>query len=87
MGLVDCEVNNIFVIRLPFDLCCRSHCLKAVQLVMKISRKNLNRKILWKIFQKIFPFFIRTVDMVSVFTFYTVIIMLIYTSPFILIGR
>jgi hypothetical protein len=25
--------------------------------------------------------------MVSLFTFYTVIIMLIYTSPFILIGR
>jgi hypothetical protein len=38
-------------------------------------------------FPKIFPFFIRTVDMVSLFTFYTVIIMLIYTSPFILIGR
>jgi hypothetical protein len=54
-------------------------CLK-VQLVMKISRKNLNRKIVWKIFQKIFPFFIRTVDMVSLFTFYIVIIMLIYTS-------
>jgi hypothetical protein len=35
-----------------------------------------------------FPlFFIRTVDMVSLFTFYTVIIMFIYTSPFILIGR
>jgi hypothetical protein len=34
-----------------------------------------------------FPFFIRIVDMVSLFTFYTVIIMLIYTSPFILIGR
>jgi hypothetical protein len=32
-------------------------------------------------------FFIRTVDMVSLFSFYTVIIMLIYTSPFILIGR
>jgi hypothetical protein len=52
-------------------------------LVMKISRKNLNRKI----FLEIFPFFIRSVDMVSLFTFYTVIIMLIYTSPFILIGR
>jgi hypothetical protein len=34
-----------------------------------------------------FPFFIMTVDMVSLFTFYTVIIMLIYTSPFILIAR
>jgi hypothetical protein len=54
-----------------------------LQLVMKISRKKLNRKI----FHKIFPFFIRTVDMVSLFTFYTVIIMLIYISPFILIGR
>jgi hypothetical protein len=54
--------------------------------VMTISRKKLNRKIFWKIFQKIFPF-IRTVDMVSLFTFYTVIIMLIYTSHFILIGR
>jgi hypothetical protein len=54
-----------------------------VRLVMKISRKNLNREI----FQKILPFFIRTVDMVSLFTFYTVIIMLIHTSPFILIGR
>jgi hypothetical protein len=50
-----------------------------VDVVMKISRKNLNRKI--------FPFFIRTVDMVSLFTFYNVIIMLIHTSPFILIGR
>jgi hypothetical protein len=40
-----------------------------LHVVMKISRKNLNRKI--------FPLFIRTVDMVSLFTFYTVIIMLI----------
>jgi hypothetical protein len=38
-------------------------------------------------FPENFPFFIRTVDMVSLFTSYTVIIMLIYTSPFILIGR
>jgi hypothetical protein len=30
-----------------------------------------------EIFHKIFPFFIRTVDMVSLFTFYTVIIVLI----------
>jgi hypothetical protein len=43
--------------------------IDALSVVMKISRKNLNRKI--------FPFFIRTVDMVSLCTFYTVIIMLI----------
>jgi hypothetical protein len=40
-----------------------------------------------KIKSENFPFFIMTVDMVSLFTFYAVIIMLVYTSPFILIGR
>jgi hypothetical protein len=48
----------------------------------KFKSENFPEKI-----QKIFPFLIRTVDMVNLFTFYTVIIMLIYTSPFILIGR
>jgi hypothetical protein len=51
------------------------------------SDENFPEKFKSENFPENFPFFIRTVDMISLFTFYTVIIMLIYTSPFILIGR
>jgi hypothetical protein len=45
------------------------------------SDENFREKFKSENFLENFP------DMVSLFTFYTVIIMLIYTSPFILIGR
>jgi hypothetical protein len=51
------------------------------------SDENFREKFKSENFPENFPFFIRTVDMVSLFTFYTVIIMLIYTPPFIRIGR
>jgi hypothetical protein len=52
-----------------------------------ISDENFPEKFKSENFLENFPFFIRTVDMVSLFTLYTVIITLIYTSPFIVIGR
>jgi hypothetical protein len=52
-----------------------------------VSDENFPETFKSENFQENVPFFITTVYVVSLFTFYTVIIMLIYTSPFILIGR